>query len=136
MIGAEKLKMLLTDGVTCVLSDGETVFKSCERGIKPLLKFIESGRNFENFSAADKIVGKASAFLYAYMGVKELYACVASFGAAEVCKKYGITLFYETLAERIINRKGDDTCPMEKAVAGVDDPVKAKAALEEKLKNL
>lgn len=34
-----------------------------------------------------------------------------------------------TNCPRIINRKGDDLCPMEKAVLDIDDPVQAKEAI-------
>ena len=64
---------------------------------------------------------------------RELYACVASEGAVEVCRKRGIRLTYGTLAPHIINRRGDGSCPMEKAVADIDDPFEALAAVRKTL---
>ena len=66
MISNERLKALLAEeNLTCVLSDGNRLIKSRERGVKPLIGFIESGKSFKGFTAADKVVGKAAALLYA-----------------------------------------------------------------------
>jgi len=128
----ERLKSLLVkEGYTCILSDGREDIFSYERGIKPLIGFIDSGKNFSGFSVADKIVGKAAALIYAYMGVKELYAQVIGRQAVDVCAKYGIPVTYGIIAPKIINRKGDGVCPMEQATAQISDPP---AAFKEKIK--
>ena len=128
-----RLKSLLSDGgYTCIVSNGDDIYPSVERGIRPLVELIRSGINSKGFFAADKVVGKAAALLYAYMGVSVLYACVASADALKVCERYGISLCYDTLTENIINRKGDGLCPMELAVADIDDPETAYAAVAAK----
>ena len=119
-----------------MLSDGNRLIKSRERGVKPLIGFIESGKSFKGFTAADKVVGKAAALLYALMGVSSLYASVISEGALTVCKSFGISVEYGTLTQNIINRRGDGFCPMEQAVADISDPQTAFNAVKEKLKNL
>ena len=132
-----RLKSLLeAEDYTCVLYGRDEVISSRERGIKPLIGFIDSGNDFNGFSAADKIVGKAAALLYAYMGVKELYAEVIGRQALEVCEKYGIAVTYGIVTPKIINRKGDGVCPMEEAVEGINDPASAVTAVKEKLKRL
>lgn len=137
MISNERLKALLAEeNLTCVLSDGNRLIKSRERGVKPLIGFIESGKSFKGFTAADKVVGKAAALLYALMGVSSLYASVISEGALTVCKSFGISVEYGTLTQNIINRRGDGFCPMEQAVADIPDPQTAFNAVKEKLKNL
>ena len=92
--------------------------------------------SFKGFTAADKVVGKAAALLYALMGVSSLYASVISEGALTVCKSFGISVEYGALAQNIINRRGDGFCPMEQAVADISDPQTAFNAGKEKLKNL
>ena len=57
-------RLLLDGGYTCVLCHGDTIITDTRRGIRPLLELCRSGRNLQEFSAADKVVGKAAAFLY------------------------------------------------------------------------
>ena len=100
---------------TCVLVKGKQVLTSREKGITPLLKFIAGGSDFRGYCAADKIVGKAAALLYVYMGIEEVYAAVASSAAATIIR----SLQYEKLVPEIINRKGDGICPIEQAVKDI-----------------
>ena len=57
-------KLLEKNGYTCVLIKDEKEIFSFERGVKPLLNFIDKGEDFYGFFVADKVVGKAAAFLY------------------------------------------------------------------------
>ncbi len=129
-------QLLLSENFTCVLSDGKEVVTSKERGVKPLIDFILSEKDFSGFVAADKIVGKAAALLYANLKISAIYAQVTTYEAVEICKKYNIKIVYDILTDKIINRKGDDICPMEKLVADVDIPEIAKQLIIQKLKTL
>lgn len=55
---------------------------STERGVKPLLQWLDGENSVKGFSAVDKVVGRAAAFLYVLLEVKEVYAGVMSEGAA------------------------------------------------------
>lgn len=112
-------------GYTCVLCKGEEKLSSTQSGIKPLLELLKSETDLKGFSAADKIIGRAAAFLYVLMGVSSVYGKVITSGAIEILRKNSIEVYYETCTEKIINRKGDDICPMEKAVADIDEPLEA-----------
>ncbi len=127
---AEKLK---TGDYTCVFYDGADFQYSRERGIKPLIKILDNGKTLEEISAADKVVGRAAAFLYVLLGVRELYAEVISEGAVEVLKKFGIKYEYALLTKRIKNRAGDGFCPMETAVLDVSSPESALEVLKNRL---
>lgn len=125
-----RAKELLKGGnITLTLVRGEEQYTSDLRGIRPLLELAEAGKHFQGWTAADKIVGKAAAMLYVCLGVKEVYGEVASRAALEVLSAYGIPLTYETLAEKIINRRGDGICPMEATVEDIRLPQEAPAAL-------
>lgn len=130
MIGLDELKKILDDGgYTCALTDGEKLITSTARGVRPLVEFISGGADFKGWLAADRIVGKAAALLYARLGIAALYANVLSAGGADVCKRFNIDVRYDVLAEKIINRKGDGICPMERAVADIVDPSDAYDAI-------
>ncbi|MGN0435927.1 MAG: DUF1893 domain-containing protein [Wujia sp.] len=114
-------KLLETGGYTCVLCKEEVLYTSKERGIAPLLKWIDTGEAMSGFSAADKIVGKAAAFLYVILGVREVYAPVMSEAAKGIFLKNGIAFSYDILVEAIRNRTDTGSCPMDAAVRNVDN---------------
>ena len=100
--------------------DGE-IITSDLRGVAPMLFFLDNNTNLAGFSAADLIVGKAAAMLFVKAGIKEVYARVMSESGLDFLIRHGIECSYGTLCEKIINRDKTDICPMEKAVADVDD---------------
>ena len=136
MIEFESLKSMLGSEITCVLSDGKELVTSRERGVKPLVEFIDGGKNFCGYFAADKVVGRAAALLYAYMKINALYAGVISESALEVCNEHGIRVSYGTLVKNIINRRGDGICPMEALTADIRDPSEALDKIKRKLKEM
>ena len=127
---------LQQENCTCVLCKGESLFHSCHRGVRPLLDFLDSGMDFTGFSAADKVVGKATAFLYCLLGVSIVHANVLSDAAAEVFTKASIPFSCDTQVPAIRNRTNTGLCPMETATRDIDDPYLALAAIRETLKNL
>ena len=125
--------LLDTGSYTCVVCRGEAVHTATERGVKPLLSWLDAGLNLGGFSAADRVVGRATAFLYCLLGVKEVYAGVMSRPAAEVLRSHGIAAEAGQLVEGIINRKGTGPCPFEAAVMEITDAEKALTAIRERL---
>lgn len=133
----KKAKELLESvGYTCVITDGDRLLTSTQRGVKPLVQFLESGTDMTGFSAADKVVGRATAYLYVLLGVKNLYAQVVSQPALAVLQANGIEASYGTLVPNIINRKGDGICPFEAAVMEITDPQSAYAAIRQKMQEM
>ena len=133
----EKAKEIMESGAyTCVLTNGDTVYTSCLRGVKPLVQFFESGTISPGFFAADKVVGRATAYLYVLLQVRALYARVISEPAISVLQAHGIEVQYGTLVPAIINRKGDGICPFEAAVMEIHDPAAAYTAILQKMQEL
>lgn len=117
----ELAKDLLKDELTIVLVKDTIIYKDNKRGIKPMLDLINNEIDLTGFSVADKVVGKGAAVLFIYSKVKEIYTKVISVPALEILIKHNIKVSYDKLVENIINRKGDDICPMEKAVLNIND---------------
>ena len=117
----------------CVIALADSLYTSRERGVKPLLELLSSGTDVHGNYAADKVVGKAAAFIYAKLGISALYALVVSVPALEVLKRAGITVIYDELSEAIRNRRGDGFCPMESAVMEISDYDEAIAVLRERV---
>ncbi len=132
-----KAKALLSqENCTCVLCRGDSVFLSHHRGVKPLLDFLESGDDFRGFSAADKVVGKATAFLYCLLGVTALHAQVLSQPAMQVLEDHNIVFTYDRLVAGIRNRDNTGPCPMEKATSQVTTAQQALTAIGQALRDL
>ena len=109
---------------------------SNKRGVLPLVELLESNINFRSASAADKVVGKATSFLYVLLGVKEVYADVISKPALKVLQENKIYVEYSFLVDNIINRKKDGICPFEEAVLNCIEPKEAYKNIINKLDEL
>ena len=119
----------------CLCRDGEIITDD-GRGISPMMKFIAEGRELTGYSAADVIIGKAAAMLFVNAGVICVNGKKMSERGRSFLETHGIPCTYDVLTERIINRRGTDLCPMEKAVAEIDDAEEGYSALRNKLEEL
>ncbi len=137
MSDIERAKQLLySGGYTCVLCRGDAVYTSTERGVAPMLEWLDNGAELHGFSAADKVIGKAAAMLFVLAGVSEIYSDIMSASAAEFLKNSGLRYSYDTLTQHIINRKGDGICPMEQLTADMNSAEEAFVAIKKKLTEL
>ena len=100
------------------------------------MKLIDDKKDCKGYSAADKIIGRAAAFLYTLLGVKNVYGEVMSKGAVEIFKKEGINYEYKTLTEFIENRKKTGICPMDESVQNITNAQDACEAIRNKMKFL
>ena len=125
-----------TGKYTLVICKDSDISTSDVTGIRPLMKLINEKKDCKGYSAADKIVGRAAAFLYTLLGVKNVYGEVMSKGAVEIFKKEGINYEYKTLTEFIENRKKNGICPMDEAVLNCTNANDACEAIRQKLKFL
>lgn len=125
----------LLDGsdFTCVVCRDESVLTATERGVKPLLNWVETGVDLTGFSAADRVVGRGAAFLYCLLGVQAVYARVMSRPAAQVLEAHGIRTLTDSLVDGIINRQGTGPCPFEDAVMHITDAREALEAIRRKM---
>ncbi len=137
MNGWEIAKQRLQTGqYTCVICKSGTVYTATDRGVKPLVRWYETDNDFVDAACADKVVGKATAFLYVLLGVSAVYAKVISKPALSVLCEHDIEVDYDTLVDHIINRRGDGICPFEVAVADIRDPATAYRRIREKMTEL
>lgn len=136
-INLEKAKMLLSKtDCTCVLCNGDIILTDNRRGVRPLLDLLEGNTDVVGFAVADKVVGKAAAYLYCLLNIQCLYAQVISQPALDVLAKTDIQVEYGQLVPAIQNRTKDGFCPMERAVWNVDSAQDALIAIQETLAQL
>ena len=133
----EKAKMLLTKtGSTCVFCGNDVILTDNRRGVRPLLDLLEGNASVKGFAAADKVVGKAAAYLYCILEIRTLYAGIISQPALEVLEERNISVEYGKLVPGIRNRSNDGPCPMENAVLHIDNPQDALCAIQDTLAKL
>lgn len=128
-------KQRLAGHTICLCKGGKCLY-SDERGITPMMDLIERGVDLTGYSVADKVVGRAAAFLFVKCGIREVFAVTLSEGGRAVLEAHGIPVRYGVLAEKIINRAGTDMCPMEKATANAQTAEEAYLILKEKLRKM
>ncbi len=127
---------LILGNHTCVLCRESKIYSSDARGVRPLVIWIESGNDLSKFSAADKVVGKATAFLYVMLDVSAVYAGVISRSALRVLEEHNINVEYGSLAENIINRQGNGICPFEASVLDIEDVDTAYFEIRKKMQEM
>lgn len=108
-------------GHTLALCRGGEVVTSDRRGVMPMLGFLREGRDLSGFYAADRVVGRAAAMLFAKAGVRAVHAEVMSDGAVALLAAHGIDASCDVRTAAIENRQKTGLCPMENAVAGIED---------------
>ena len=126
---AKALEFLNSGSYTCVVCRDDTVYTATQRGVAPLLSWLETGTDLTGYSAADRVVGRGAAFLYCLLGVREVWARVMSLPALEVLRAHNIQADAELFVEGIINRTGDGPCPFEAAVMNITDAEEALKAI-------
>ena len=122
-------QLLSEGGYTCVLYDGTRTLTATQRGVAPLLQWLNTEQGSASYVAADRVVGKAAAYLYVLLGITAVHAGVISRPALAVLERYGIKASYDTVVDAIQNRTKDGFCPMERAVWEIDDPREAHCAI-------
>ena len=133
---AKAKKILLDTGATCVLCKGGSRCESQLRGVMPLLDLLDTGMDFSGYSAADKVVGKATAFLYCLLGVCAVYTPVISKVALDVLNAHNISVEYDVCVDAILNHRKNSFCPMETATRNIQDPEAAEVAIRRTLEKL
>lgn len=120
----ELIDILHDEELTLVVrsANGE-IHRFVQRGVKDLLSLVTTNTDVLNAAfIADKAVGKAAAACMVQGGVMHVWADVMSEPALALLQDHGVKAECGQLVHHIINRTGDDWCPMERLSRGLDDP--------------
>lgn len=132
----ERAKQALgEEGVTfaAVLADGRLLV-SGKKGIAPMMELLgQDAGALAGAAVADKVIGRAAAFLLEKAGAAAVYADVLSTHAKEVLERSEMAFSFGKEVPYIINRAGTGMCPMEACVLGLADAGEAYEALRKKL---
>ena len=109
--------------------ESDEILTGFGRGVRPLLQWLAEGRSLVGYSAADRVVGKGAALLYARLGVVAVYAETMSEAGLATLRTQGIAASYGTLVPVILDRAHTGVCPIERSVASISDPLAAEPAI-------
>lgn len=129
---------LLENNLNFVLvRDNEILGESSGRGIKPIYDaYKENKEGFKDSSVADRVIGKAAAMFLIEGSIKFLYTDLISDIAYDMLTNHGIQVEYSKKVPMILNRTGDDICPMEKLSSNVQNLDGLIANIEEFFRNI
>ncbi len=96
-----------------IVKDGELIYKSSKNGILPLYLAYENKIDAVGACAADKVVGKGAAMIFAALKVSELNTIIISKPALKYLQDNNIVVTYSKLVDYISNRTKDGKCPVE-----------------------
>ena len=129
-----EMKAKIDAGTSVVVAKGGVIVATEEgRGVDPLLRLLDAGK-LSGAVGMEKVVGRAAAAICAEGGAAKVCTTLAGKGAAELLESRGISFAAEKTVDVILNRKKSDSCPMEKAVSGLDDPKKMVEAIRKAMK--
>lgn len=120
-----KAKEILKKGnYTFVLTKrGQLLKTSYERGVLPMLRIVKDDEQaLFNAIVADKIIGRAAAFLLIKYRAKAVYADKISEKAREVLDKNSVFYQFGESVPFIKNRDQSGQCPLEKLTSHTDNP--------------
>ncbi|NLJ77979.1 MAG: DUF1893 domain-containing protein [Tissierellia bacterium] len=105
-----------------VVREGNLIYKSDERGIKPIYTLaLEMRDGISNASVADRVIGRGAAILCVYMGIGTVHGQLMSDSAMDVLQRAGIQFTYERNCPYIENMDRSDLCPIEKLSMDIED---------------
>lgn len=98
-----------------VVKDCEVIYKSNDKGIKPMY-YVATNllQRAKGSSIADRVIGKGAAMLCKALEVKEVYSPLISETAIQVLKEANIPFTYHRSCLHIMNMKKTGLCPVEK----------------------
>jgi hypothetical protein len=120
-----------------IVKNGVVLFETRSHRISGFLDAVEKlGDGLEGAAVADRVVGKAVAFLCVYAKIRAVYAAVLSRKAQAVLKKDGVYCEWNELVENVLDANKSGMCPFEKMAADISDAGEAYAAFRRLRDNL
>lgn len=97
----------------CVVKDGKVVFESKKNGIVPMYELYKANIR-GNLSLADRFIGGGALRFILNIGCSSVSSFVMSKDVIDTLEKENLNFEYKKKVDKILNRTGDDLCPVEK----------------------
>ena len=126
--------ILKSNNSVVVVKNGILLAKKSGNGLRPILELInEFEKDIQGSVIGDKILGKASALLCVYCGVKGVYSPQATKTAIAILLKHSIPIQIDRIIPFIQNKNENDVCPFEKMIKDVNSPIVAYKILKKNI---
>ena len=97
-----------------VVKEGNVLFASSDRGIKPIYDvYTKSPQLLKGAYISDRVTGKAAAMILSKASIGGIYTDLISEGAIEIFKDHNIDVVYDKRVDHILNRDKSGSCPIE-----------------------
>lgn len=122
-----KSLLLASDAALVVVKNGKELLRESGKGVLPLLRVVSNVavEQLVGASLADKVIGRAAAFLAVKAGFAALYSPLMSQSAKALLKTYGVDVYYDELVPNILRPNSIELCPMERLVREAEEPEEA-----------
>lgn len=121
-----KTRLDIPDVRGVVMSANGEIREFHRRGVIDLFTLVTEEPEFlHGGKIADRVIGRGAALLLLKAGIAEVFAYVISQGALDILTQNGIEVSYSTVQPHIINRTGNDICPVEKLTQDIISPDEA-----------
>lgn len=97
----------------CVVKDGKVIFESKKNGIVPMYELYKANIR-GNLSLADRFIGGGALRFILNIGCSSVSSFVMSKDVIDTLEKENLNFEYKKKVDKILNRTGDDLCPVEK----------------------
>ena len=110
--------VVVKQGVVLTVENGQ--------GVEPLYTFLKAQPEaVQGAVLADRIVGRAVAFLAVYFGLDGVFGEILSEGACQILESRAVRCEAQNRVPVILNRSGDGPCPIERGLRSISDPERA-----------
>lgn len=108
-----------TRWVFVLVKNNKIIYRSKKQGLAPLIFCLKNRpKELAGAHAYDKVIGRAAVLLLIHGKAKRVMTPLITKNALKLLEKNKIKVEYGKTAQKILNKKGDDLCPMEKLSAG------------------
>ena len=129
-----EMKSLVRNGTSAVVArNGVIISTKTGRGIGPILELHDELR-LGGAIVVDKVIGRAAAAICLDGRVKRVFAFLMSEDAMKLLRDNGVECDAEEVVPVILNHERSGSCPMELAVAELDNPEKMVEAIRKAMK--
>lgn len=117
-----KETMYNEDQKIVIVNNSNVIYKNDGFGIKPLYSaYMTIKDQMKGAYCADRVIGKAAAWIYQKADIKELYCDVITTRAKNLLTDSGIKLIFVEEVEFIENRDKTGMCPVETLAKDEED---------------